>query len=202
MKRTALYGAVLMCLLTSCQKVVDLVADKGTTTPAVNNTSSFTSYTIAAGAHYADKNAYKAVDVEEMRFAVRFDSSAIYQTVLAENQWDINKLYGFSDNNTEHHRFSARFGWNWRDGALRLHAYVYNNGVVESRELATAAIGAETVCSIRVTGGAYLFSIDGKLVTAMPRQSTGERAKGYQLYPYFGGDEPAPHDIRIFVKNL
>ncbi|HEY1114164.1 MAG TPA: hypothetical protein VGE66_11415, partial [Chitinophagaceae bacterium] len=156
----------------------------------------------AAGGHYADKNVYKPIEVEEMRFAVRFDSSAIYQTVLAENQWDINKLYGFSDNNADHHQYSARFGWNWREGALRLHAYVYNKGVVESRELATVAIGAEKVCSIRVTGGAYLFSIDGKMMAAMPRQSTSERGKGYQLYPYFGGDEVAPHDIRILVKNL
>lgn len=202
MKRTVLYGAALACLLSSCQKVVDLVADRGSSTTTVSNTSSFTTYTIAAGQHSADKNAYKPVDVEEMRFAVRFDSSAIYQTALAENQWDINKLYGFSDNNTDHHRFSARFGWNWRDGALRLHGYVYNNGVVESRELTTVAIGAETVCSIRVTGGAYLFSVDGKMMAAMPRQSGGERARGYQLYPYFGGDEPAPHDIRILVKNL
>lgn len=200
MKNSVLYGAALMCLLTSCQKVVDLITDKGTTTTAT--TASFTRYTIPAGQHSADKSAYKPVDVEEMRFTVRFDSSAIYQSVLGENQWDINKLYGFSDNNTDHHRFSARFGWNWREGALRLHAYVYNNGVVESRELATVAIGAETVCSIRVTGGAYLFSIDGKVVAALPRQSTSERGKGYQLYPYFGGDEPAPHDIRIFVKNL
>lgn len=200
MKRTVLYGAALLGLLSGCQKVVDIVAVKGTTTPAI--TSSYTQYIIAAGQHSADKNAYKPVDVEEMKFLVQFDSSAIYQTVLGENQWDINKLYGFSDNNTDHHRFSARFGWNWREGALRLHAYVYNNGVVESRELATVAIGAETVCSIRVAGGAYLFSIDGKMVAALPRQSTSERGKGYQLYPYFGGDEAAPHTIRIFIKNL
>jgi hypothetical protein len=199
MKRTVLFGAALVGLLSSCQKVVDIIADKGTTT---TNTTAFTQYIIAAGQHSADKSTYKAVDVEEMKFSVRFDSSAIYQSVLAENQWDINKLYGFSDNNTEHHQYSARFGWNWRDGALRLHAYVYNKGMVESRELTTVAIGAETMCSIKVTGGAYLFSVDGKMVTAMPRQSTGERGKGYQLYPYFGGDEPAPHDIRIFVKNL
>lgn len=202
MKKTVLYGAVLLCLLSSCQKVVDLIADKSIThTPSANATS-FTQYLISSGGHYADKNAYKPVDVEEMKFVVKFDSSAIYQTTLAENQWDINKLYGFSDNNTDHHQYSARFGWNWRDGALRLHAYVYNKGVVEARELTTVAIGAETECSIRVTGGAYLFSVEGKMLAAMPRQSTSEKGRGYQLYPYFGGDETAPHDIRIFIKNL
>lgn len=202
MKKTVLYGAVLLCLLSSCQKVVDLIADKSITHTPSANAASFTQYLISSGGHYADKNAYKPVDVEEMKFVVKFDSSAIYQTTLAENQWDINKLYGFSDNNTDHHQYSARFGWNWRDGALRLHAYVYNKGVVEARELTTVAIGAETECSIRVTGGAYLFSVEGKMLAAMPRQSTSEKGKGYQLYPYFGGDETAPHDIRIFIKNL
>jgi hypothetical protein len=201
MKRTVFYGAALLGLLSSCQKVVDIIADKGATT-TTTATASFTQYIIPSGQHYADKSGYKPVDIEEMKFAVRFDSSAIYQTILAENQWDINKLYGFSDNNTDHHQYSARFGWNWREGALRLHAYVYNKGVVESRELTTVAIGAETVCSIRVTGGAYLFSVDGKMLAALPRQSASERGKGYQLYPYFGGDETAPHDIRIGVKNL
>lgn len=202
MKKTVLYGAVLLCLLSSCQKVVDLIADKSITHTPSANAASFTQYLISSGGHYADKNAYKPVDVEEMKFVVKFDSSAIYQTTLAENQWDINKLYGFSDNNTDHHQYSARFGWNWRDGALRLHAYVYNKGVVEARELTTVAIGAETECSIRVTGGAYLFSVEGKMLAAMPRQSTSEKGRGYQLYPYFGGDETAPHDIRIFIKNL
>jgi hypothetical protein len=200
MKRTVLFGAALMGLLSSCQKVVDLVADKTVTT--TTNTTSFTRYTIASGQHSADKNPYKPVNVEEMKFAVKFDSSAIYQTTLAENQWDINKLYGFSDNNTEHHQYSARFGWNWREGALRLYAYVYNKGVVESRELTAIAIGSETECSIKVAGAAYLFSVNGKLLAALPRQSVLERGMGYQLYPYFGGDEPAPHTIRIEVKNL
>jgi hypothetical protein len=28
------------------------------------------------------------------------------------------------------------------------------------------------------------------------------KGKGYRLYPYFGGDETAPHDISIWVKDL
>lgn len=199
MKITVFYGAALLCLLSGCQKAVDILLDDGK--PATVANSGYTQYTIPKGQHSADKNAYKAVDLEELKFVVKFDSTAIYQTVLAENQWDINKLYGFSDSNGDHHQFSARFGWNWRDGALRLYAYVYNKGVLEWRELTTVAIGAETVCSIKVAGTAYLFTVDDKMVTAMPRLSTEPRARGYQLYPYFGGDEPAPHDIRIFVQN-
>jgi hypothetical protein len=136
-----------------------------------------------------------------MNFVVRFDSSAIYETQLAENQYDINKLYGFSDNNTDHHQYSARFGWRWSDKALRLFAYVYNEGAVTSKELTRIDIGTEINCSIKLNGAHYLFTANGT-TTEMPRLSTTEKAKGYQLYPYFGGDELAPHQINIWISPL
>jgi hypothetical protein len=36
----------------------------------------------------------------------------------------------------------------------------------------------------------------------LPRTSTTPLAKGYLLYPYFGGDETAPHAIKIAIKSL
>ena len=134
-------------------------------------------------------------------FLARFDSTAIYQTQSIENQYDINKLYGFSDNNSDHHQYSARFGWRWSDKALRLFAYVYNGGAVISKELTTVMIGAEVNCSIRISGDNYLFTVNG-ITTSMPRTATTDKAKGYQLYPYFGGDESAPHQINIWIKNF
>ena len=167
------------------------------------NTSStqFIKYIIQKGNQYCDGNGYKEVELSEMKFIVRFDSSAIYETRLTENQQDINKLYGFSDNNADHHQYSARIGWRWSDHALRLFAYVYNEGAVSSKELTAVAIGAEINCSIKAAGSNYLFTINGT-TTSMPRLATTEKAKGYQLYPYFGGDEVAPHEINIWVKPL
>jgi hypothetical protein len=140
------------------------------------------------------------VNITELKFIARFDSSAIYQAAAPENQYDINKLYGFSDNDAPHQNFSARFGWRWSDGALRLFAYTYNNGVRHEQELGTLAIGGEANCSIKLQPEVYVFTFNGKSVS-MPRQSTTVTAKGYQLYPYFGGDEPAPHNIRILIRE-
>jgi hypothetical protein len=39
------------------------------------------------------------------------------------------------------------------------------------------------------------------ITTQLPRLATTEKAKGYQLYPYFGGDEAAPHQVNIWIKN-
>ena len=196
MKRTSLYIAVLGLLLgAGCTK--ESLPGKLSTPRAA---AKFIQYVIPEGAHYATANPYKAVACTEIKFTVRFDSSCIYQTLLPKNQWDINKLYGFSDNDAHHHLFSARFGWRWSEGALRLFAYVYNNGERIAKELTPVPIGKEVACAIQVSGDRYLFSVGEKTET-LPRQSTTPIASGYQLYPYFGGDEAAPHEVRIWIKE-
>ncbi len=122
-KKSVLCSLAALILLSGCKKAAEIIIEKGTSTstPAV---SEFVKYTIPQGKQYADKNGYKPVEIGEMKFVVKFDSSAVYQTRLAENQFDINKLYGFSDNNADHHQYSARFGWRWNGNALRLFAYI------------------------------------------------------------------------------
>lgn len=184
-------------LLASCSKMTEAIVDKATST---SPSGQFIKYTIEKGNQYCNNNGLKAIEITEMKFSVRFDSTAIYETVLPENQYDINKLYGFSDNNADHHQYSARFGWRWSGKALRLFAYIYNEGSVLSKELTTIAIGTDINCSIKLTSTNYLFTVNG-ITTQLPRMATTEKAKGYQLYPYFGGDEVAPHQITIWIKN-
>jgi len=189
-------AAALLLFCTACQKQ-ELTKNLSTSKTAA---AGFVQYVIPKGEHYANGNDFKALDVSEMKFVVRFDSSCIYQTTDPQNQWDINKLYGFADNNALHQQYSARFGWRWSEGALRLFAYTYNNAVRDSKELAVIPIGKEVHCSIRVTNETYVFSVGEKQET-MARLSGTPTAKGYQLYPYFGGDEVAPHEVRIWIKE-
>ena len=195
MKNSVLCSLTALIFLSGCQKAIDAIVEKG------SGSSGFVKYTIPQGKQYADKNGYKTVDLSEMKFVVKFDSSAVYQTKLPENQYDINKLYGFSDNDSDHHQYSARFGWGWSGNFLRLFAYVYNKGAVTSKELTVIPIGKEINCSIQVTSSSYLFTVGG-VTERLPRMAAAARGKGYQLYPYFGGDETAPHDIHIWIKNL
>jgi hypothetical protein len=188
-------GTLLLC---GCSKMTESIIDKGTSGKDQNQ---FISYTIKQGSHYCEGNQYKTVDDDEIKFVVRFDSSAIYRSVKPENQYDINKLFGFSDNNTDHHQFSARFGWRWSDNALRLFAYVYNKGIVDYKEIGSIKIGQDVNCSIRITATHYIFLMNESIIE-MPRLSTTTRANGYQLYPYFGGDETAPHEIMIHIRQI
>ncbi len=161
----------------------------------------YVAYTIKQGEQNCDKNNLTKAQYEVLNFWVKFDSSAIYTSMATNNQFDINKLYGFSDNNSDHHAYSARFGWRWSGNALRLFGYVYNDSVRSSIELGTVDIGTENFCSIKVAGNKYVFMLNDKTLI-MPRTAKTPKGMGYKLYPYFGGDELAPHQITIYIKEL
>jgi hypothetical protein len=202
MKNNLFILSIAMLIFSSCSKQIekgenDTSTKKGAETVSKN----YIQYTIPKGEQYCDKSIFVPVKCSQLSFKVKFDSSAIYKTSSETNQTDINKLYGFSDNNAAHHEYSARFGWRWSDNALRLFAYDYNNSVMSFKELGTVQIGAENTCSINVSGNEYIFSLNGA-ETKMPRASTTILAEGYKLFPYFGGNESAPHTISIWIEEL
>jgi len=161
---------------------------------------SYTNFTIRQDQHYCDQNGLKSVRTSEMRFIVKFDKSAIYQTVVPENQYDINKLWGFTEGINNQYN-SARIGWSWNNNALRLYGYVHANGIRHFQEITSVTIGSDIPCSIKPAGSTYLFTVNGVSVS-LPRGPSTAQANGYQQYPYFGGDETAPHLITIMVKSL
>lgn len=199
MKKNSLLYAAMLLLFTSCNKTVDNLIEKSLARKV--ETSTFLTYHIKQGEHYADRNDYSPIETAALNFVVKFDSSAIYTSKDAVNQYDINKLYGFSDNNAHHHQYSARFGWSWTDNSLHLYAYVYNEGVVTKEDMGPAPLNTEISCSIQVEETNYRFRVNDKIIS-VPRKSLTKKATGYRLYPYFGGDETAPHDISIKIKNL
>jgi len=190
-----------MLIFVSCSKKIE--KSESSTSVVKENTEAdeYIKYTILKGQQYSDKSVFLLLKLSKLSFKVKFDSSAIYKTTQESNQTDINKLLGFSDNNTDHHQYSARFGWRWSNNALRLFAYVYNEGVMSFKEIGTVKIGDEITCSIKVAGDKYLFTLNDTEII-MPRASTTTVAEGFKLWPYFGGDELAPQTICIWIKKL
>lgn len=202
MKYNLFILSIAVLIFQSCSKQIEttgssISAKKGS--ESVSN--QYIQYTIMKGQQYCDKSIFVPVKCSQVSFKAKFDSSAIYKTAADSNQADINKLYGFSDNNAAHHEYSARFGWRWSNNALRLFAYDYNNGVMSFKELGAVQIGVENTCSIRISGNEYVFTLNG-VETKMPRASTTTLAEGYKLFPYFGGNESAPHTISIWIEEL
>jgi hypothetical protein len=161
----------------------------------------YRAYIIPKGQHYAAGNNFRILEKRSLHFKVRFDSSCIYSTVLSENASDINKLYGFSDCGSNHQENSARFGWVWNGRAIELHAYCYTEGSRVSKSLGTVSIGQETELWLVAEPGKYVFTMGGKN-EVMKRTCSSEQDAAYLLFPYFGGNEVAPHDVKVFIKDL
>jgi hypothetical protein len=186
--------AVLSCGLVACSKSGKPVEEK----PAGNI---YHEYIIPKGEHYAAGNNFRILEKRSLHFKVRFDSSCIYTVARAENAADINKLYGFSDCGGNHQENSARFGWVWNGRTVELYAYCYTEGNRDSKLLGTVSIGQETELWLVAEPGKYVFTVNGKIEN-MKRSCSSDQDQAYQLFPYFGGDEVAPHDVHVFILEL
>ena len=136
-----------------------------------------------------------------LNFTAIFDHTAIYETRNEENQFDINKLMGFSDCNSFHHDHSARFGWRWLEGKLEIHAYAYVNGERITKLIGDIELNKAYNYRLKLNDDAYVFYLSGFDTVSIERQPPCQRGLYYVLYPYFGGDEKAPHDILIQVRT-
>ncbi len=162
---------------------------------------SFKTYTIRSGKNFCDNNDYALTQYSFMHFRAILDSSCIYATADPTNQADINKLFGFADCASHHQTNSARFGWNWENGAMHIHAYCYAGTVRSYKELGTVALNKSFDCKLYVLPDKYVFELEGKKDT-MARGCADNTAVGYKLLPYFGGNEPAPHDVRVKIREM
>lgn len=159
-----------------------------------------TEYFIPAGAHSANQSSYVAISVDTIKFKAQFDNSAIYKNVDPVNQADINKLYGLSDCNSFHHINSARFGWRWYNNELQILAYTYNNSVLTYEFIQAVSLNTYYTYQIILTPTDYIFKLNNTEVK-LPRYCNTQ-LDGYKLYPYFGGDETAPHDITVKIQDV
>jgi hypothetical protein len=157
-------------------------------------------YVISKGEQSSSGSSFKKVNTQKVKFEVTFDNSAIYSTTDPANQSDINKLYGLSDCGNHHHTNSARFGWRWYNNQLEIHAYSYIAASRHTEYITSIPLNKPAICELTLSNGKYIFNVNGKQVT-LPR-GCGGKMDAYKLYPYFGGDEVAPHDIKISIKEL
>lgn len=193
---TLLGFSFLLLFVSSCELVQEVVPEQ---IPVPLISSGGQTFIIKKGQHNSN-HLVEPVTKNKMRFLVKFDQTAKYANVDPVNQHDINKLYGFSDCSTQHHLNSARFGWRWLDNQLQIFAYTYKGGVRTEKFITTLELNKEYIYELEARGNKYFFQVNNKAVT-MERGCNGMSAK-YKLFPYFGGDEAAPHNIKIVIKDL
>lgn len=164
-------------------------------------------YIIEAGEHESklangviiDK--LRTLKSDQLRFTARFDESARYN-LNNNDQFDINKLFGFADANSLHHDNSARFGWRYNvdKRMVEILTYVYQAGVVSYELITDVAINANHQYQITIHDNSYEFFVNNVSRTS-PRSIQNNKGVYYMLFPYFGGNQVAPHDVHIFIKE-
>ncbi len=188
MKRFVPY---LVLLLLACETTIDIDPDTG-----------FEIFTIGAGQH-SSINKNEVFSGDGIEFKVIFDESAEYISQDDNNQGDINKLLGFSQCGEHHQSESARIGWRWYEDELQLLAYVYTNSDRKYELLGAIPINQEVNVRIEIEAERYRFSGDGFSETFIQRSGTRcSSGDNNWLWPYFGGDESAPHDILIKIERV
>lgn len=188
-------------IVAACLVLAGCILEEEPSLPAGQKDGTFfVTYKIPAGGHSALQSSYQPLNVNQIKFKARFDNSAIYETSIATNQGDINKLYGMSDCATDHQKNSARFGWRWFGNALEIWAYTYANGMRKFALVGTVSVNSINTYEIHFTETNYIFKLNNTEVV-LPRYCKSV-AQGYKLYPYFGGDEVAPHDVTIDIEDI
>lgn len=171
---------------------------------------SIKTYYIEKGKHSAKGLHFGLTFKNEIKFRACFDKSCLYDLESNDN-YDINKLFGFSTT-WFHHKQSARVGWRCLNGEkIQLVTYSYNKSqrsITESDILGEISPNEWFECEIIDIEHSYVFKLkigfgDGKrIITAKDIKEKDWFLFHYLLFPYFGGNQPAPHDMKIFIEKI
>jgi len=131
-----------------------------------------------------------------------FTDSCLYD-LRDEDQWDTNKLFGFSIGHHQH-QSSFRFGWRpiLKENKIEIVAYEYHNGL-RNKIMPICRVTINEWHVFRIIyipdlGRCYYRINDIEFVNKFCLMK--KHGWGYILGVYFGGNKKAPQDIIIHKK--
>lgn len=174
-------------------------------------------YTIKQGNHYASGiNVKLHSGLGKLSFSITPDENCLYD-LKNNNNYDINKFYGITwgldpGNN------SFRIGWNChkQNGLIQWFYYIHNHGIrtpapgdpYDKTLLFEAPAGIEQKFDILFDKSTNRIIIDTP-ITPLRQDIYSNSYFNFQNvptwgrynYPYFGGDQTAPHYMTTIIKN-
>ncbi len=145
---------------------------------------------------------------DEVSATVTFDSSCIYDVGQVDAQ-DWNKVIGLgfvgskdqdiTTGTPPHQIDGARVGWRWNPqrGRIDLGAYVYVEGKRIDFKVAETALNTPTLLTIKIDYTRKMYQLLG----GKPIPFTHNKTFAYKTGLYFGGNQPAPHRIRVKIVD-
>ena len=178
-------GFAIFLMVTGCEQEVDPVRQ----------------FVTPKGSHYSLPRVSQVLQNQRLSFDARFNSTAKYNLGDPALQSSKNKLMGFCDCNSLPHENSARFTWQWFNDRLEIYAYCYVNGDRNEEFIGVVDIDEYNHYELELTSDSYIFRLNNLPAVIMKRGSTCNTGAYFKLWPYFGGQIPAPHDVAIDIRT-
>lgn len=126
-----------------------------------------------------------------------------YYDFLNGNSYDVNKLCGLSHG--IHLEDSVRFGWlpNFKKKKkIEVYGYLHNIGIITFAKICDVDVNTEIDIKWKYLNEKIIFSVyNGKESFNVDMMYNKPNfLLGYYLNPYFGGDNTAPRDMKIFIE--
>jgi hypothetical protein len=162
-------------------------------------------WTIKKGRHFSRKNdslfLYKfGFAKKSFRFQAYFADGCNY---VDNSDGDVNKLYGVSYG-LDNHKKSVRIGWKHNgDNTIDLYAYYYVDGVRNINCLMSVSMHEVIEFDILKSGSSvHIRTVNGRRSQNFLIRNIGGKWPMLKEYPYYGGDQKAPNDMTIYIKQL
>lgn len=125
-----------------------------------------------------------------------FKESHYYDHTVKDGD-DINKLYGITS--IKIHENSARIGWRYiGDEKFEIFAYYYVRGIRDWYLITTVNVDQLVNYSIDVSNNQYTFGANNKWCHV----SDTKNILAARSFPYFGGNNTAPHKMYFKIIEL
>lgn len=162
-------------------------------------------FTIKANTHYSWGWHHLGFTFKnKIAFRAKFSNSCLYD-LRNVNNYDINKLFGFSTS-IWHHNQSARVGWRRHDNnSIEVVTYSYYNHVrVPETILGIVKPEQEFTCTIEDTESHYVYTYnEGDTFKKVEDHKLRDKVWfKYLLWPFFGGDQTAPHHMILYIERI
>ena len=170
------YAIAILLLLTACQPMAD----------------DLVLYTIDKGDHYCTPRHTQLTN--SIEYMVYVDASWLHTELVPG--W--NKLIGISDG-LNHHRHSNRIAWRCIDGeSITFAQLVYQRGEWTAYPFLTTYKPGRWV-SVTVRNALTYYARVGQEFSMKERTGGGVQVV---LYPYFGGQDEAPHTMYFYFRSI
>ena len=140
----------------------------------------------------------KSTEIKKVIFSDR-----CWYDKINEDSLDINKLFGFSHG--LHHNNSVRFGWIpdfSNRNKIQIWSYLYHKGIRKFDLICTVDCREVHQYKISIIDNRVFFAIndlEGNLLGELNYEFSTKFKWGYNLFPYFGGDNTSPKDLDIII---